>query len=219
MPNSVWVSSVMSDHSIGDKQGIREKYFDGEWAQPTFNLGLAPKRIFQAHMRHMKGEKVQRDELPEAMYVFAETNWKRCGDLFFAGPFYAVKGKLAEVLKGFDLGEGGLIELPIYEADKTTMLPGPFYFLNFGAIKNSMIPQESNKLYPRRTLESDGYERWATYTLRDDDIAVGVTALEGADLWFDPKLENRIFMSGRLHDAILEAKVKTNFRFAKAKII
>lgn len=190
-----------------------------DWAPPTFNLGLSPEHIYKAHLRHRKGEKLERTDFPEAMYVFAEGNWKRCGDLFFAGTFYAVKGKLAEVLKKFDLGKGGLIEFPIYEADKTTQLPGPFYFLNFGAVKDSFVPSESKKLYSRRTIENDGYERWATYKLEDGDIALTGAALEGADLWFERKLENKIFMSGRLHDAILAAKVKTKFQFAKAQII
>ncbi len=209
----------MSDYSIGDRQGIREKYFGEDWAPPTFNLGLAPEQVYRAHLRHEKGGKLERTDFPEAMYVFAENNWKRCGDLFTAGPFYAVKGKLAEILKNFDLGEGGLIEFPIYEADKTTQLPGPFYFLNFGAIKDSFVPSESKKLYSRRTIESNGYELWATYRLEDGDIAVTAAALGGADLWFERKLENKIFMSGRLHDAILAAKVKTKFQFAKAQII
>jgi len=44
-------------------------------------------------------------------------------------------------------------------------------------------------------------------------------ALEGADLWCERKLENRLFMSGRLHDAIQAAKVKVKFRFAKVRIV
>ncbi|NRP70988.1 hypothetical protein ILFOPFJJ_01870 [Ensifer psoraleae] len=149
----------------------------------------------------------------------ALANWKRVGDLFTAGPFYAVKGRLAEVLKDFDLGGGGLVEFPIYEADKTTRLPGPFYFLNFGAVKDSFVPSESRKLRPRRTMERDGYDLWATYDLEDGDIALTTAAFEGADLWHERKLENRLFMSGRLHDAIVAATVKDNFQFAQAHTI
>lgn len=46
-----------------------------------------------------------------------------------------------------------------------------------------------------------------------------VVQSRGADLWFEKKLMKKIFMSGRLHDAILAAKVKTNFHFAQARII
>lgn len=219
MTGQVWVSSVMSDYSIGDKQGIREKFYGEDWAPPTFQLSVPSKQRLEAHHRHNRGETLERTDFPEAMYVFAENNWKRVGDLFTAGSFYAVKGRLAEVLKDFDLGRGGLIEFPIYEADKKTRLPGPFYLLNFGAVKDSFIPEESQKLRPRRTVKDDGYELWATYKLLDGDIAVTPAALEGPDLWFERKLDNRLFMSGRLHDAILAAKVKVKFQFAQARIV
>lgn len=219
MTDAVWVSSVMSDYSIGDKQGIREKFYDEDWAPPTVILSVPPERVMQALNRYERGEALARTDFPEAMYVFDDKRWKRGGDLFCAGPFYAVKGKLAEVLGQFDLGEGGLIEFLIYEADKVTRLPGPFYLLNFGAVKDSFVPDESKKLRDVSELTSDRSEWWATYELEDGDIAVRETALKGADLWFEKKLKDRIFMSGRLHDAILAAKVKTKFRFAQARII
>ena len=219
MPDTVWVSSVMSDYTIGNRQGIREKFYGQDWAPPTFQLGVAPKHVLEAHWRHNSGETLERTDFPEAMYVFAENNWKRVGDLFCAGPFYAVKGRLAEVLKDFDLGKGGLIEFPIYKADKSTRLPGPFYLLNFGAVKDSFVPSETrSKLFPSRTVERDGYDLWLTYP-EDGDVALTTAALEGADLWCERKLENRLFMSGRLHDAIQAAKVKVKFRFAKVRIV
>lgn len=219
MPDTAWVSSVMSDHSIGNRLGIREKFYGCDWAPPTFQLGTVPKHVLDAHMRHKSGETLERTDFPEAMYVFAENNWRRVGDLFCAGPFYAVKGRLAEVLKDFDLGKGGLIEFAIYQTDKTTRLPGPFYLLNFGAVKDSFVTSESRKLRPRRTIDKDGYELWATYDLEDGDLALTAAAFEGADLWHERKVENRLFMSGRLHDAILAAKVKVKFQFARARII
>lgn len=227
MTGEVWVSSVMSDYSIGDKQGIREKFYGEDWAPPTFQLGGEPKHIVKAYHRYTEGETLERTDFPEAMYVFAEGNWKRVGDLFCAGPFYAVKGRLAEVLKDFDLGQGGLIEFPIYAADKTTRLPGPFYLLNFGAVKDSFVPEESQSRVGGKVVglrdvsytKADGSEFWATYDLEDGDIAVTRAAFEGADLWFERRLKDKIFMSGRLHDAILAAKVKVKFQFAQARFI
>ncbi|MEI2296751.1 hypothetical protein [Ensifer sp. MJa1] len=219
MPDTVWVSSVMGDYTIGNRQGIREKFYGGDWAPPTFRLGVEPDHVVVAHRRHTRGETLERTDFPEAMYVFAENNWKRVGDLFCAGPFYAVKGRLAEVLKDFDLGKGGLIEFPIYAADKTTRLPGPFYLLNFGAIKDSFVPGESRRLHPERTVEQNGYELWAAYDIEDGDIALTAAAFEGADLWLERKLQRTLFISGRLHDAIIAAKVKVKFRSVRARIV
>ena len=74
MPGTVWVSSVMSDYSIGDRQGIREKFYGGDWAPPTFQLGAEPEPVLRAHLRHNRGETLERTDFPEAMYVFAENN-------------------------------------------------------------------------------------------------------------------------------------------------
>ncbi|MEZ5884474.1 MAG: hypothetical protein R3D53_11615 [Paracoccaceae bacterium] len=111
MTQEVWVSSVMTGSSrggrIGDKQGIREKYYGEDWAPPTFILGVPPKHVLAAIRRHYDGHTLTREEFTEAMYVFDEKRWARQKDLFMAGGFYAVQGKLAEVLKQFDLGEAG----------------------------------------------------------------------------------------------------------------
>ncbi len=219
MTQEVWVSSVMTEGVIGDKQGIREKYYGEDWAPPTIILGVAPNHVRSAMHRHYDGHALKREEFTEAMYVFDEKRWARQKDLFMAGPFYAVRGKLAEVLKQFDLGEGGLIEFPIYQADKVTPLPGPFYLLNFGCIKDSVVIEQCQQLTHDFKKQIDGYDKWGAFNLADGDIAVTAAALEGPDLWFESKLRKKIFMSGRLHDAILAAKIKVNFQFARARIV
>lgn len=216
MTQEVWVSSVMTEGGIGNKQGIREKYYGEDWAPPTFILGVAPNHVRSAMHRHYDGHALKREEFTEAMYVFDEKRWARQKDLFMAGGFYAVRGKLAEVLKRFDLGEGGLIEFPIYQADKVTPLPGPFYLLNFGCIKDSVVIEQCQQL--RHVFHPD-HDQWGASNLADGAIAVTAAALEGPDLWFEHKLQEKIFMSGRLHDAILAAKIKVNLQFARARVI
>jgi hypothetical protein len=215
MTQEVWISSVMTEGGIGNKQGIREKYYGEDWAPPTIILDVPPKHVRDAVHRHWDGHALTREEFVEAMYVFDEKRWARQKDLFMAGGFYAVRGKLAEVLKQFDLGEGGLIEFPIYQADKVTPLPGPFYLLNFGCIKDSVVIEQCQKL--RHVFHPD-HDQWGGFGIVDDGIAVTAAALEGPDLWFESKLRKKIFMSGRLHDAIMAAKIKVNFQFARARI-
>ena len=220
MTAEIWVSSVMGDSSIGNKQGIREKYLGEDWAPPEFTFGPTSEKALHTLRKHNAGEKLARSDLTEAMYVFSESHWRRVGDLFTAGGFYAVKGKLATVLGRFDLGGGELIELPIYQPDKTTRLTGPFYLLNFGAQKDSFLPAASRDVHPFFTMELDGREVWkANIKPADYDIAVSKAALNAADIWFESRLKDKIFMSGRLHDAIVEAKIRTDFRFSRARII
>ncbi|MEM8750672.1 MAG: hypothetical protein AAGF28_10230 [Pseudomonadota bacterium] len=221
MTGEVWISSVMNDHSLSTRSGARAKYYGKDWPPPTFDLREGPDVDMQAYRRYWRGETLAREELTEALFVFDKGRWAKRKDLFTAGSFYAVKGRLAEVLAAFDLGEGGLIEFPVYEEDKRTLVEGgPYYLLKFGCIKNTFVPEKSIGLRSRRTIEQDGYELWADYmNLKDGDIAVTRDALDGPDLWFEKKLQDRIFMSGRLHDAILAAKVNVDFRFSKARLL
>ncbi len=220
MSGEVWVSSVMSNYSIGNNQGAREKFFGRQWAPPTHVIAPEPEDVMNAHRRHKQGVRLSREKMTEAMFIFDEERWKRVGDLFMAGPFYAAKGRLAELLQTFDLGDGGLIEFPIFQADKRTPLPGPFYLLNFGCQKDTFLPEQSRGVKLWFSVEDAGFELWQdNLALEDDDIAVGPSARSGCDLWFEKRLHERIFTSGRLHDAIVAADLNVDFKFTKARTI
>ena len=76
--------------------------------------------------------------------------------------------------------------------------------------------QKLNHVFKKKIV---GYDKWGAFNLEDGDIAVTAAALEGPDLWIESKLGKKIFMSGRLHDAIVAAKIKVNFQFAQARIV
>ncbi|WP_208999352.1 imm11 family protein [Roseibium sediminis] len=216
----VWISSVGSNSQLFDKPGIREKYFDQDWAPAKFEFDTPTNEHMQNLQRYKRADKLQRRQLLEAAYVFDEKRWSKVKDLFALEGFYAVKGKLAEILKQFDLGGTDLVEFPIYQADKTTQLPGPFYFLNLGSQKDCLLPELSTNLEAGVLNVRTGKRRWRPKTvLHDGDAAVTIAALEGADLWVDPKFPGKIFMSGPLHDAIEAAGLKIDFLFAKARIV
>ncbi|SDT95116.1 hypothetical protein SAMN05428979_0667 [Stappia sp. ES.058] len=219
MPEDIWVSTVGSNYWLFDKQGIREKFYGQDWAPPKFEKSALAETQYQNVLRHSRGEKLEREDFAEAAYVFDPKRWSRVKDLFALRGFFCVKGKLAELLKEFDLGDGELVEFPIYEMDKTTRLPGPFYFLNFGSQKDCLLPKESKKLKAGPKNPTTGFQRWRAIEPNDGDIAVSASALDGADLWADPKLKSALFMSGPLHDAIEAAKLEIDFSFVKARIV
>jgi len=220
MPDEIWVSTVGSNSRLFDKPGIREKHYGQDWAPPKFEMDALCPEQYQNVRRHSRGEKLNREDFVEAAYVFDPKRWSRVKDLFAIEGFFCVKGRLAEVFKGFDLGDGELVEFPIYEMDKTTRLPGPFYFLNFGSQKDCFLPGESKNARLLVRNKEAGVEIWKRpIEPEDGDIAVSASAVEGADLWVDPKLNSVIFMSGALHDAIEAAKLKIDFRFSKARIV
>jgi hypothetical protein len=144
----------------------------------------------------------------------------RLGDFFWANGFAIVKGRLAETLHRFDLGEGGLLPLRIFQEDLTTPEPGEFFFVNFGARKDSLVAEQSkalNKLYVDRVT---GRQVWSvSLGLEDGDIALTSAAPEGADLWNEERIHSKIFMSEALVTAIREAGVQIDFHLSECRIV
>lgn len=222
MSQDVWISSVISNHEIGNKVGLRQKYAGEPWEAPYERHIVPPpsEKLSAALWEYSKGYSLDRSQFPEASAVYDWNCFKRKGDLFTAGPFYAVNAKLAEVLSRFDLGEGGLISYPIYEADEVTLVKGEFFLLNFGARKTSFLPEESRAIEPLYVDKQSGDQVWKVKAVANDgDIAVSPAALEGADLWFEQAIRRKIFMSDELVAALRAAKVNVDFKLNKCRIV
>ena len=133
---------------------------------------------------------------------------------------FVVRGKLAEVLSRFDLGEGGLIPFTIYQADLETPYPGEYFLLNFGARKNAVLPTESRHLEKFSVHHQTGFQKWKVNLRSEDgDVALSPAALEGPDLWFEPAIYNKIFMSDRLAQALIEIGMGDVFRLQECRIV
>ena len=93
------------------------------------------------------------------------------------------------MLQKFDLGDGGLVPITIYEDDKETPIDGPFFLLNIGPPRRCFVPEQSNKIAPFSTMKRNGEQVWSASAGRENyDVAVTAAALQGSDLWFDPIL-------------------------------
>lgn len=220
MSSAVWVSSVLSPAGLGEKQGTRTKFYNHDWNPASFDIPTEPEEVYAAFRRHRTGYALQRSDFPEAEAVFDEKRFAKRRDLFFAGPFFAVKGKLAEVLPRFDLGEGGLIPFTIYKADLATPVDGEFFLLNFGARKNSILPEHSRNVVKFAVDPKTGIQHWKVNSWSEDgDIALSPAALDGPDLWFEEVLHNKIFVKDALAQALIEIGMGDVFRFQPCRIV
>lgn len=220
MSGKVWMSGVLDNYDIGMKQGSRTKYYGHDWNQASLILPPSPSEdVRQAYTRHLQGFALRRDEFPEAEAVWDERRFKKAKDIFMVGPFYAVKGKLADVLSRFDLGEGGLIPFTIYKADLETPYPGEFFLLNFGAQKNTVLPEQSKNVVKFSVHHETGFQKWEVNSWSEEgDVVVSPAVLEGPDLWFDPAIYNKIFMSNALVQAIIEIGMKDIFKLKQCRV-
>ena len=225
MSEGVWISGIMHDYMIGNKVGLRHKFKDEPWQQPYVrHVGPStPAMRMESVFRHARGITLAREELPEASAVYDMRCFKRTVDLFAVGGFYAVKGRLADVLSRFDLGEGGgLVPYTIYEADETTPLPGPFFLLNFGSRKDSFLPEHSNAKSIEQRVVDPEIQRpiWSIKSwVADDDIALSAAALGGSDLWHETTIRSEMFMSDRLVEGLRSAGITIDFCLHRCRIM
>lgn len=208
MVDQVWISEVMSNGDLGNKLGLRQKWFGEPWEAPYVRFAVpdTSEKVTAAIFKHYAGHTVTREEMPEASAVYSMSHFRRAKDVFFIGAFLAVKGKVAEVLSQFDFGAGGgLVPHTIYEAYETTPLPGPFYIVNFGPMKDCFLPDASTNIENLGAHHQTGQLLWSLRYLSDGEIAVSPTALGGADLWMCPGIEGRIFMKNGVVEALKTA--------------
>lgn len=216
---AVWMSSVLDNYDIGMKQGARAKFCGHEWTPASLQLPVPPDEVLSASKRHRQGFALQRIEFPEAIAVWDEKRFIKVKDIFMAGPFYAVKGRLAETLARFDLGEGGLIPFTIYKGDLETPYPGEFFLLNFGSRKSTVLPERSQNVVKFSVHHETGFQKWKVNSWSEEgDVTVSPTALDSPALWFDPAIYNKIFMSDALAQAVMAIGMGDVFRLQRCTI-
>ena len=109
--------------------------------------------------------------------------------------------KFHDLLSQFDLGDGRMFEVPLYEHDQKTLRPGRWFILHVAAQKQTLIPEKSENL-------ESGNGMWAVRLPNDGVLAVRASAAQGADIWLDPVLYNRLFLTDRLKSAIKQSDLK-----------
>ncbi|WP_309611113.1 hypothetical protein [Sphingomonas sp.] len=218
MSGGVWMSGLKSNNKLGDDQGIRVKFYGHEWEPAASEVPLAPDDVHNNIRLYGQGHVRKRQELPESMAVWDERQFKKAGDIFSIG-FFVVRGKLADVLSRFDFGEGGLIPFTVYQADLETPYPGEFLLLNFGCIKNSILPEQSEDATKFLVRKATGVQVWHINDFKPDgEVVLSGQALIGPDLWFEEAAHNKIFMSDALAEALTEIGMEDVFRLKRCRI-
>lgn len=219
MTGGVWMSDLKGNQQLGDDQGIQTKFYGHDWEPATSIVPPTPDEVLRNMRLYSQGYARARDELPEAAAVWDEKRFKKAGDIFSVG-FFVVRGKLAHVFSRYDLGEGGLIPFPVYQADLETLYPGEFFLLNFGATKNTILPEQCGNAKKFFVDKDSGLQVWKINQIKPDADVVGTpAALTGPDLWFEEAVHNKIFMSDALAQEISAIGMADVFRLHECRVV
>jgi hypothetical protein len=215
----VWMSSVYSNYLLGNKSGVRNKYFGLPWTPAEFKLGLLPSNIHEAMNRNANGFPAAREDMPEAAAVWEPKRFKQQKDIFALAGYFVITGELVELFSTMDLGNGGLVPLPFFEADLVTPLDQKFYLLNVGARKAALLPEQCEDLQKFILDRETGQQLWEVNRLQPEAvIKLSRRALEGPDLWADENVYGNIFLSERLGSALLKTRQGKDWKLCRCQV-
>ncbi len=203
MSNVVWVSRAIMDSSLIIK-------LDADIVFEDEPRAIKAGRAIQA------GEPLDQDWFPKRIWADADAgDLGALPDLFCVNGYWVVTKRCADLLLQFDLGNGALYPVEIFQQDRITPVIGKYFNLSFGNQKNALVQSQSPKL-----RDSDlGNDTWLLpFVLRDGDITVSTRALEGPDLWIDTRVRRAIFGSDRLAKALKVAGLSKAFSWKKCLV-
>jgi hypothetical protein len=168
-------------------------------------------RIDYIH-EYRRGDRVSRKNAPE--YIFfkhhdmpEKKKSSRRDVVAITGGLIILSEKFHDLLSQFDLGDGEMFEVPLYEHDQKTLRPGRWYILHVAAQKPTVIPEKSEHVRP---VGDQG--NWKAESIAVEPVlAVLASSAEGADIWMDPRFKSRMFLSDRLKTAIKQSDLKIRF--------
>lgn len=160
------------------------------------------------------------DTLPRPMYANAKReDYQHLPPAFAAGGGLNVCSPLADVFRRFDLGTGGVVPIKLFKFDRTTPVDADYFLLTVVDRKGVFIPSESHNLFVGYRTTTPPEHSAMPLEPKNEDIAVSDDARIGSDMWFDAKLPDALFMSGRLVAALKEVGFARNFNPVKCRVI
>jgi hypothetical protein len=225
MSDHVWISEIFSDYTLGNKLGLRWKFPGEDWSSPKHFLDTPTDRELARVRDYRDGRGLSADAIPEAIAIWEAKSFRRARDVFSIGSMFILKPKLAELFARFDLGQGGVEPITVYEEDLQTRAKGDYFMLHFGGQKDSFLPERSNKegyrIHPLAVDRNTGRQIWSIECLvQDGDVVVSPAALEGPELWGEVSVHSRLFMSARLGEALREpGATNVDWQLKKCRVV
>ena len=148
-----------------------------------------------------------------------------CRDAFkIIDGLLVVSQAFCDVLVQHELGATRLHEVPVHRDERgaPSDLP-PHYLLHVTEGKpGTFAPEHSTNVEQLKRYDEAEPRPDAPWIdlYNKDELAVHAASAAGADLWHDPALRERLFLSDRLARAIKEAGLKSRaLRFVSAKVV
>lgn len=222
MTGDVWFSRVRIHTGVGDKAGLRVKYYGHPWQDPfvRHRPPPTPEDVLHIIEKHSRGFPLSDNEFPEAAAIYDENLFRSRPELFYVGGFIVLRKGIADLLRGFDLGPVGLVPFTIYNSDLETPWPEPFWLLGLGATKQTYLHEHSRnvtKAGPHPITGSFSY--LPAPHAKEGDFVLSCEALAGCDLWIEKNLRRLLFLSDRLATALVSTGRSAAWELGRCRVV
>lgn len=161
--------------------------------------------------RNDKGESLGPECFPTAIWPAdnaRKSDTSKGKDFLYAGTHWIVSGRFAQLMQDFEMGGTHFYPVQFLHADRQTPVGGEWFCLNFGNVKDALLPDQSTGLY-RTSMRREG---WTVASSNENLISFSSAAGQGSDLWFDARLKQVFCLSARLGDAMIETGIIKGFK-------
>lgn len=190
-----------------------------------------PELCKNAAARNTLGLRVGREGFPRRTLAMAPENYEYTSQhdneipeinplAVIQNRFILVSLQLARIMHRFDLGEGGTYETDIYDSTGETRLDLDHRYWNFGARKQSFMPEESTGMKQANFGNNDPNQDYFSshYTLQNDNICLSQDCLQGPDVWIEQNVRRLVFFSDGLVRAIHLEGLDEYFNFKRCRV-
>lgn len=191
---------IIWNTSIDSTSNVR---FIGYDADGDPSVALAVSRALRSGSTSLPKEQVP-DFIHFDRYDLRRSYKDNLPDLFMIkNGIVIVSERFHDLLMAHELGASEFHEVPLYEYDKTTRRPGRWFIFSVIEKKPTLVPEKSTDI--KETAKKGVY---SPEIGASDVLAVRAASAQGADLWQDPAMLYRLFLTDRLKRAIKEAGIK-----------
>jgi hypothetical protein len=207
MSDIAWVSTAFLNFDIGYRL--------------TSDLSIADRdAAINLSRLYAKALPFPHEKLPKEFYpVYQKVKLNALPPFFQSERYWFLREDCADVFRHFDLGQGGLHPVKLYNFDRKSIASDTCSILIYGGQKQALLPDRMKHLSMTRLVYPDG-PVWEPNEsdLKDGDVVLSPAALEGTDVWRDPQFGPYFFMSDRLAKALQAKGFDKGFRLRRCQI-
>lgn len=115
------------------------------------------------------------------------------------------------------MGDGALYPVQLFETDQKTQLDVEMYMLNVGNVKKTICLERSEL----RKVPYQPYEIFYiefSHKSNDTTVIACRDALDGPDIWVDPVIREKVFISDRLAKAFKAASLTRTMELRAVRV-